>query len=351
MEHEALLWEADGSRVHCLLCPNDCRIAPGARGTCGVRENRSGRLIALTYGLVSSVAVDPIEKKPVFHYHPGTKVLSLGSVGCSMRCAHCQNWQISRAAVGEDSNLESLEPAAVPVLARRHGCAGVAFTYNEPVIWAEYVVDTARHAHESDLYTVMVTNGYVTEEGLDLFGPVIDVWRVDVKGFDDATYRKLCKVRSVQPVLEMAARATSRWGMHVEVVTNVIPTVNDDERTLRGIAGWIRCELGQDTPWHITRFFPYLDLSHLDPTPLETLERARRIGHEEGLHHVFLGNVDAPGGEDTVCPACGSVAVRRRGYTIVDRHVTGGACARCGAPLGIIGGDEPLSWEPTPHGR
>jgi pyruvate formate lyase activating enzyme len=308
-----------------------------------VRENRSGRLIALTYGLVSSVAVDPIEKKPVFHYHPGTKVLSLGSVGCSMRCAHCQNWQISRAAVGEDSNLESLEPAAVPDLARRHGCAGVAFTYNEPVIWAEYVVDTARHAHESDLYTVMVTNGYVTEEGLDLFGPVIDVWRVDVKGFDDATYRKLCKVRSVRPVLEMAVRAKSRWGMHVEVVTNVIPTVNDDDRTLRGIAGWIRSELGQDTPWHITRFFPYLDLSHLDPTPLETLERARRIGHEEGLHHVFLGNVDVPGGEDTVCPVCGSVAVQRRGYTIVDRHLTGGGCARCGAPLGIIGGDEPLS--------
>jgi pyruvate formate lyase activating enzyme len=315
-----------------------------------VRENRSGRLIALTYGLVSSVAVDPIEKKPVFHYRPGTTALSLGSVGCSMRCLHCQNWQISRAEVAPDPHLELLEPATVPDLARRHGCAGVAFTYNEPIIWAEYVVDAAQRAHESALYTVMVTNGYVTEAGLDLFGPLIDVWRVDVKGFDDATYRRLCKVRSVRPVLEMAERAKTRWGMHVEVVTNVIPTVNDDDHTLRGIADWIRTRIGQDTPWHITRFFPYLDLSHLDPTPIETLERARRIGREEGLHHVFLGNVDIPGGEDTVCPGCGSVAVRRSGYRIVDQHVTGGACSRCGTPLGIIGGDEPLSWEPMSHG-
>ncbi len=341
MTREALLWESDGERVHCLLCPNDCRIAVDGRGTCGVRENRGGRLVALTYGLVSSVAVDPIEKKPVFHYRPGTLVFSLGSVGCSMRCGHCQNWQISRAAPGE-GGLEELPPEAVPDLAVRHGCAGVAFTYNEPVIWAEYVVDAARAAQRAGLYTVMVTNGYITEAGLDLLGPHIDVWRVDVKGFDDVTYRSLCHVRSVAPVLEMAVRAKERWGMHVEVVTNIIPTVNDSDDTLQGIAGWVAGSLGVDTPWHVTRFFPYLDLAHLPPTPIATLERARKIGLAAGLRHVFAGNVDLPGTEDTICPACGETVIGRRGYTIDRSGLRAGVCRHCGTPLGITDDDEPL---------
>ncbi len=333
--HEALLWEADGERVHCLLCPHDCRIAPGARGVCGVRENQSGRLIALTYGVVSSVAVDPIEKKPVFHYRPGTLAFSLGSVGCTMRCSHCQNWQISRGRPGEDG-LEFLEPDAAIALARSKGCQGVAFTYNEPVIWIEYVADVSRLAHEAGLYTVMVTNGYITEAGLDALGGLIDVWRVDVKGFDDATVRKLCKVRSVAPILAMAARAKRRWSMHVEVVTNVIPTVNDDEATLRGIAQWIATELGEDTPWHITRFFPYLDLAHLPPTPLATLKRAVDIGREVGLHFVYLGNTDAPGGEDTRCPECDALLVERERYTTRRRELEDGRCAACGRDVGIV---------------
>lgn len=333
--HEALLWESEGERVRCLLCPHDCRISVGNRGVCGVRENQDGHLVALTYGLVSSVAVDPIEKKPVFHFRPGTRALSLGSVGCTMRCSHCQNWQISRAKPGE-GGLESLPPAEVVPLAQRRGCEGVAFTYNEPVIWVEYVLDTATACKAAGLYTVMVTNGYITAAGLDTIGEVIDVWRVDVKGFDDSTYRSLCKVRSVQPVLEMAVRAKKRWLMHVEVVTNVIPTINDDEGTLRGIASWIATELGPDTPWHITRFFPYVELAHLPATPLATLRRAREIGAEEGLRYVFLGNVDEPGGENTVCPSCGAVAVEREGYTVVDRSVEDGACGACGRPLGIV---------------
>lgn len=341
MVHEALLWEPEGERVHCLLCPNDCHIPPGGTGVCGVRENRGGRLIALTYGRVSSVAVDPIEKKPVFHYRPGTLVFSLGSVGCSMRCGHCQNWQISRAAP-EPDGLETLDPGAVPGLALRNGCAGVAFTYNEPVIWIEYVADVAAAARAAGLYTVMVTNGYVTEAGLDLIGPLIDVWRVDVKGFDDATYRSLCKVRSVRPVLDAATRARTRWGMHIEVVTNVIPTVNDDEPTLRGIADWIAADLGPETPWHITRFFPYLEYSHLPPTPIATLESARDLGRAAGLHHVYLGNVQTPGAEDTLCPRCGAVVVARHGYQVDARHLRSGACDRCGTALGIIDGEEPL---------
>lgn len=334
--HEALLWEPHGDRVHCRLCPNDCKIAEGGRGICGVRENRSGTLYALTYGLVSSVAVDPIEKKPVFHFHPGSLALSLGSVGCSMRCGHCQNWQISRSRPGEKALLDHLPPAEVVSLADEHGCSGVAFTYNEPVIWIEYVRDVARLCKEAGLYTVMVTNGYVTTAGLDLIGDVIDVWRVDVKGFSDNVYRELCKVGSFQAILDAAERAKSRWSMHVEVVTNVIPTVNDDDGTLAGIAHWVRTALGPDTPWHITRFFPYLDLGHLEPTPLATLERARRIGLEEGLHFVYLGNVSVPGGEDTVCPGCNEVVIARDGYAVTRNRTRGGGCARCGAPLGVV---------------
>ncbi len=334
--HEALLWEREGERIHCLLCPHDCRIADGARGICGVRENANGVLVALTYGLVSSVAVDPIEKKPVFHYAPGTLALSLGSVGCSMRCGHCQNWQISRAGVDADLPLDLLSADAVPDLARSRGCAGVAFTYNEPVIWAEYVLDTARACKRAGLYTVMVTNGYITQAGLDLIGPYIDVWRVDLKAFDDRVYRELCKARSVRPVLEAAKRAQERWSMHVEVVTNVIPTVNDDDDTLSGIAGWIATELGADTPWHVTRFFPYLELSHLAPTPLATLERARRIGREAGLSFVYVGNAHIPGGEDTVCPGCGALAISRDGFAVTGRASRDGACPACGRSLGIV---------------
>ncbi len=333
--HEAILWESAGDRVHCLLCPHSCRIADGHEGVCGVRRNVAGRLYALTYGRVSSVAVDPIEKKPVFHYRPGTNALSLGSVGCTMRCGHCQNWQISRSDPGDEA-LRDLAPEAVPDLAIGNGCQGVAFTYNEPVIWVEYVLDVAARCRRAGLYTVMVTNGYVTPEGLDAFGGSIDVWRVDVKGITAEAYSTLCKVPSPEPVLAQAERARSRWHMHVEVVTNVVPTINDSEESLRGIASWIRDALGPDTPWHVTRFFPYLEFSHLEATPVGTLRRAREIGREEGLRFVYLGNISEPGGEDTTCPTCGDVALGRSGYTVTTRGIKDGACLACGTPLGIV---------------
>lgn len=333
--HPAVLWEVEGDRVACRLCPNLCRIAEGHVGVCGVREVRDGKLVALTYGRISSIAADPIEKKPVFHYHPGSLVLSLGSVRCSMRCGHCQNWQISRADA-DAPELHELAPSAVADMARKYRCPGVAFTYNEPVIWAEYVVDVARECREAGLFTVMVTNGYVTTEGLDLFGGLIDVWRVDLKGATDETYRDLCHVPSVAPVMRAAERAKHHWGMHVEVVTNVVPTVNDSAEELRAMAAWIADALGPETPWHITRFFPYLEFEHLPPTPVVTLRTAREIGREAGLRFVYLGNIDEPGGEDTLCPQCNAVALGRTGYTILAKHTHDGACSRCGAPLGIV---------------
>ena len=336
--HEALLWQTEGERVHCELCPHSCRIPEGGRGWCGVRQNVDGQLKALTYGMVSSLAIDPIEKKPVFHFRPGSQVLSLGSVGCSMRCGHCQNWQISRPAPDDDSvALRYVAPEGLVEIAERERCPGIAFTYNEPVIWAEYVLDSSKIAKEHGLYTVMVTNGYITPAGLDLLGEVIDVWRVDVKAFSAEPFRRLCKVTHPEIVREMAVRAKTRWGMHVEVVTNIVPTVNDSDEELTSIATWIADDLGAETPWHVTRFIPYLEFSDLEPTPLPTLRHARDIGREAGLHFVYLGNVSEPGGEDTTCPGCGDVAVRRDGFSVRAGNVRDGTCASCGRALGIVG--------------
>lgn len=290
--HEALLATQSGDRIHCGLCPHSCRIAEGKSGVCGVRGVRDGKLRALTYGMVSSIANDPIEKKPVYHFRPGSRVLSLGSVGCTMKCGHCQNWQISRPK-GDDGSipLRYVAPEEIAPLARESGCEGVAWTYNEPVIWLEYILDCARLAKEDDLYTVMVTNGYITAAGLDLYAQHIDVWRTDIKGFTEETYRKLCRVPHPESVREAAERALHIHGMHVECVTNIVPTVNDSEEELSAVANWIATSLGPDTPWHITRFFPYLEFTHLPPTPIDSLRLAERIGRDAGLTRIHLGNV------------------------------------------------------------
>lgn len=347
---EALLWSVEERGIRCGVCPHHCLILEGRVGFCSVRENVAGTLIPLTYARVASVAVDPIEKKPVFHYAPGTQVLSLGSVGCSMRCRHCQNWSISRATPKDDERqLRDLSPEAVISLAAEYGCPGIAFTYNEPIIQLEYVIDVSRLAHAAGLFTVMVTNGYITAEALDLLGGLVDVWRVDLKGATDESYARLCRVPSPGPVREMAVRAKDRWGMHVEVVTNVVPTINDSETDLRAMAKWIAQDLGRDTPWHVTRFFPYLELADLDPTPLETLRAAVRIGHEEGLRFVYLGNVAEAGGDDTICPQCNAIVVKRTGYAVSGIRVRDGVCERCGATLYIAGQEYAEAWKPEPE--
>ena len=334
--HEAMLQTPEGDRVRCSLCLHRCLVAEGALGVCGARGVIDGKLRALTYGRVSSVAIDPIEKKPVFHFAPGTEVLSLGSVGCTMRCGHCQNWQISRPKADDGQvDLNDVSPQAVVELARRYNTPGVAFTYNEPVIWVEYILDCGRLLQADARFVIMVTNGYITPEGLDTYAEVVDVWRVDIKGYYDETVRRLCKVRGAEGIRDAAVRAKHVHGMHVECVTNVVPTVNDSDEELRLIARWIATDLGPDTPWHVTRFMPYLEFSDLPPTPIETLVRARDIGSEEGLNFIYLGNVDVPGGEDTVCPDCGERAVNRRGFSATVENVAGGACASCGRSLNI----------------
>ena len=336
--HDALLCVAEGDRVRCGLCPHACLIAEGASGICGARGVVAGTLRALTYGLVSSAAVDPIEKKPVFHYHPGSQVASFGSVGCTMRCGHCQNWEISRPK-GTDGSVavREMAPAEAVAFALKTGAEGVAFTYNEPVIWLEWVLDTGRLAHEAGLFVVMVTNGYVTSAGLEAFAEVTDVWRVDLKAYSEEPFRHLCHVPHAETVREQAVRAKRVHGMHVECVTNVVPTVNDSTAELRLIATWIASELGADTPWHVTRFIPYLEFAEIPATPLATLELARSVGHEAGLEFVYLGNVDAPGAENTYCPRCGTLCVSRRGFSVLsDDLAENGSCGSCGAALNIV---------------
>jgi len=336
VEREALLYDgAPGGRVRCHVCQWRCLINPGKMGVCRMRVNREGTLYAMNYGEVSSFAVDPIEKKPLFHFYPGSRALSLGTWGCNFHCRGCQNWSISCVDIPESSQY--LAPEREMELADSYGCAGIAWTYNEPTIWFEYTRDSARLAKEKGLYTVYVTNGYMTAEALDVIGPYLDAWRVDVKGFSDRLYRRIAKIRNWKGILDVAKRARDRWNIHVEVVTNIIPTMNDDDDQLRSIASWIRDDLGELTPWHVTRFHPLYDLSHLSVTPVATLEKAYRIGKELGLEFVYLGNVPGHEHENTVCYHCGNTNVRREGYRAEVLGLKGSACSFCGSELNFRG--------------
>jgi len=299
-------------------------------------QNMDGTLYSLNYAQVSSVAADPIEKKPIFHLFPASLVFSLGGWGCNFHCADCQNWQISTV---RDNDLwhgsREILPEAAIELAQRYECQGIAWTYNEPSIWFEYTLESARLAKEKGLYTVYVTNGYLSPEALDTIGPYLDAWRVDVKGFSDSFYRKLTKITHWRGILEVAERAKHRWNMHVEVVTNIIPTLNDDAAQLEGIAGWIRDKLGELTPWHVTRFHPQYQMTDLPSTPISTLERAYDIGRATGLKFVYLGNVPGHQAENTVCHSCNNLIVARSGYQTEVVGLAGSRCQFCGAELGF----------------
>ena len=339
--HKAILYDKLAeNRVRCNVCQRRCGIADDKMGVCLTRLNCGGDLYSTIYGVVSSMASDPIEKKPVYHYLPGTKCFSLGSFGCNFRCVFCQNWEIAYADGTEIPAVSGhrVSPDQAVKLAKQYGCRSISWTYNEPAIWLEYTLDCAKTARDEGLATVYVTNGYITPEGLDTIGPYLDVYRVDIKSFSDEFYRKMMNVPKVQGILDVAKRAQDKWRMHVEAVTNVIPTWNDDPDNLRSIARWIKEDLGELTPWHVTRFFPCAELTNVPPTPLETLERAKEIGIEEGLKFVYVGNI-ASGDQNTYCPSCGSLAISRFGYTTrVEALTDQGACTRCGADLGIVMG-------------
>jgi len=333
--HEAMLYDKLGEqRVRCNTCQWRCIINPGMFGVCRIYRNQDGTLYNLNYASVSSLAADPIEKKPLFHFFPGSLALSLGSWGCNFHCLDCQNWEISCPETPQYCHTQrQVLPEEAVAMAKSHHCAGIAWTYNEPSMWFEYTLDSARLAKKNNLYTVYVTNGYLTPEALDTIGPYLDVWRVDIKGFSDSLYRSLARINNWRGILKVARRAKDRWQMHVEVVTNIIPTMNDDDKQLRGIAGWIREELGDLTPWHVTRFYPNYHLTHLPPTPLTTLEHACDIGRETGLKFVYLGNVPGHRSESTFCYSCGKPVVERVGYQAKVVGLADSRCRSCGTEL------------------
>ncbi len=332
---EAMLYQKlPDSRVRCNTCQWRCTINPGKSGVCRMYQNRNGILYNLNYARASSVAADPIEKKPLFHFYPGSLAFSIGGWGCNFHCQHCQNWEISCPPDKEPwRRAQDVSPQTAIDLTKQHHCQGIAWTYNEPTIWFEYTFDSARLAKQNGLYTVYVTNGYITPEALDTIGPYLDAWRVDVKGFTDAFYRNLARIANWRGILEVAKRARDKWQMHVEVITNIIPTLNDDDQQLEGIARWIKEELGELTPWHVTRFYPHHHLIHLPPTPIASLERAYNIGREVGLKFIYAGNVPGHQSENTICYSCGKLVVRRFGYDAEIVGLEGSRCRFCGAEL------------------
>ena len=282
-----------GGVTRCHLCHWRCKLVHGQRGFCQAHVNRHGVLYNLSYGILSAIELGPIEAKPVRHYRPGTRVLSVGSYGCNFRCGGCHNLEISWGVTALDalargeSTAAYCPPEALVAAAQRHGAQGIAFTYSEPAVWLEYVLDVSRAARAAGLYTVYVSNSFVTDEALELMAPWVDVLCSDIKSLEAAFYQEICPVASVEQVLGTLARAQA-LGIHVETRTNIIPGKNDDPAMLADIAGWIREHLGAGSPWHITRFFPAYKLAHLPATPTETLEAARRAGLAAGLRHVYV---------------------------------------------------------------
>jgi pyruvate formate lyase activating enzyme len=343
--HLATLYEPlpDG-KVRCTACARYCTIPEGSHGFCFVRKNEGGRLVLLTYGLASAVQVDPVEKKPLSHYRPGTRVLSIGTVGCNWRCKYCQNAEISqeREIVGQP-----LSPTRAVAWARRYGCAGITFTYNEPTIFAEYALDVIREARAAGLFANFVTNGYMTPEAVERLGPHLDAVSVDFKGSGEPGFlRKYVSAKGPEPILESAV-ALQRHGTHVEITDLIVPTVGDSEEAIRSLARFVVDRLGPATPFHLLRFHPDYQMMEFPETPVSTLERLHGIVRKEGLEYVYLGNVWGHPLEHTYCPECRAIAVRRYGFTIREWNLDDqNRCRACGHPIPIVG-RPPAGYLPT----
>jgi pyruvate formate lyase activating enzyme len=320
------------NRVRCKLCAHRCLIRPDKVGVCGVRENAGGTLYTMVYGKTISTNVDPIEKKPLFHFHPGSPILSIATVGCNFRCLHCQNHDISQMP-GDKGSIagRDVPPQQVVAMAEKEGCRSIAYTYTEPTIFFEYAYDTARLAHGKGMKNVFVTNGYMTEEALETIRPYLHAANVDLKGFSEKFYKTVCGGR-LEPVLDSLKRMVA-MGVWVEVTTLVIPYYNDSTQELSSIAEFIRHELGAEVPWHISRFHPTYKLTDRVVTPVSTLHRAREIGLDAGLKYVYTGNVPGDQGESTLCPGCGQVIIGRMGYHIREINIEDSRCNKCGTAI------------------
>ncbi len=330
---EAKLYEKlPDNQVRCNLCAHRCYIADGRRGICHVCENQSGILYTLVYGCTIARHIDPIEKKPLFHFQPGSKTYSIATPGCNFRCAWCQNSDISQMPKEQDLITgEQSTPEDIVADACKTGCRSIAYTYTEPTIFFEYAHHIARLAHETGLANVCVSNGYMSREMLDLFHPYLDAINIDLKAFREETYRKYIGAK-LRPVLD-SLKLIKHYNILLEVTTLIIPGINDDSAEIKDLVCFIAEELGPDTPWHISRFHPTYKLIDVPSTPAETLQRASRIGAKEGLRFVYIGNAPGQGSEDTVCYYCGRLVVERVGYNINIIGLDGSKCGFCGVEL------------------
>ncbi len=329
---------ASDKTIVCELCPRPCRIADGRAGYCFGRQNHGGRLVSALYGLSTGFRVDPIEKKPLYHFLPGSSTLSFGTIGCNLGCRHCQNWQTSRGRA-QSLLTERASPEGIAATARQLGCPSVSLTYNEPITWAEYAVDTARECRKSGLKTVAVTNGYIRPEPAKWFFESIDAANVDLKSFRDSFYRDIADGR-LQPVLETLIYLAKETGVWLEITNLVIPGENDSPDELKELCYWVVSELGDQVPLHFSAFHPAHKLLHRPPTDAETLLRAKAVAQSCGVRHVYLGNLGLAEYQTTFCASCGARLFERDGYrthtvdvafpTVKDADAT---CRRCGFKL------------------
>jgi len=328
MIREAMLYQKEsGGGVECALCAHRCRIGSSRRGICGVRENLNGVLRTLVYGILVAENADPIEKKPLFHFEPGSRSYSVATAGCNFRCLFCQNAAISQMP-SEEGRIAGCdaEPDMVVQKALHAGCRSISYTYTEPTVYFEFAYDTAVAARKAGLKNVFVTNGFMTEEALRTVAPFLDAANVDLKSFRDDFYRRQCGAR-LQPVLDSLKRM-KELGIWVEVTTLLIPGLNDEEGELADIAGFI-ASLGRETPWHVSRFHPRYRMRDRLPTPVSSISRAVEIGRERGLRYVYSGNVPGDRGEKTFCASCGFLLIDRFGFSVRSLHLEGGRCPRC----------------------
>ncbi|MBN1653381.1 MAG: AmmeMemoRadiSam system radical SAM enzyme [Deltaproteobacteria bacterium] len=316
------------SIVQCELCPKGCRIAPGQSGDCRVRVNLDGRLLAVVYGHPVTVHIDPMEKKPLFHFLPASRIFSLATVGCNLHCKNCQNWEISQADPWDTESYE-MPPANVVSLARENECPSIAYTYTEPLVYYEYTLDTCIRAHENKIRNVLVTAGFANPKPLRKLYPHVDAANIDVKAMSNDFYRRICDAE-LKPVLT-AIELAKEQGVWVEVTNLVIPTLNDDPKLLSALARWMVRSLGADTPLHFSAFYPRHKLIDLPETPMETLVKARAIAQDQGLRYVYIGNVSGTIGENTYCPHDGGLLIERVGYSVTSNRIDSeGRCPQCG---------------------
>jgi len=333
---EAMFYQKmDDGAVQCSLCNHRCLIKEGKRGVCGVRENKDGTLHSLVYGRCISQSIDPIEKKPLYHFYPGSDSFSVATVSCNFRCKHCQNYSISQAvrdqkAIG-GGYVSSQE---IVKAAMYYNCTSIAYTYTEPTIYYEYAYDTAVLAHEQNIKNIFVTNGYISSEALRHIHPFLDAANVDLKSFSDEFYKQICGAR-LQPVLD-SLKLYKELGVWLEITTLIIPTYNDSDEELKKIAEFI-FSLGPETPWHISAYYPAYKLNDQPQTPVQTLRRARQIGLNVGLRYVYEGNVPGEEGENTYCYSCESLLIDRSGFSIFRNHITGAMCPDCRARIDGVG--------------